>query len=342
VLGEDNYCNFKAQYSEGIVLSAEPRFNASKPFEKEFARARKLADRCLLLIDELYVNLRRGVNTDFSPLLDLFGDVVSSQSVNPYVWIYICQAKNKDSYLVEHAFRTAVLSMCLGRGEDLGDMSLEELGLSAVLSDVGKIMIPESILSKEGALSSAEYAVIQVHPLEGRKILSAYTQVNENILAVVMSHHEHVDGNGYPAGIKGDDISVAARIVAIADAFDAMTSQRSYAAARSIYETYAILWACRGKQFDSELVERFLAMLGELPPGSTLHLDTGERVTILEPTNDRDMLSTLIETSSEPARLKLVSKRGGNDDSVYIKGVKPVIEDAASFIAQRSVLLGIS
>ena len=349
MLGENNYSSYEVDgTSKGPCgVSRIPDFEAhyakARPvvssFEQEIARAFALSDQLKLSIDELCARLRVGQNVQLAPVRNLLQACAESVESNVFSWLFLCQIKNPQSYLVEHAFRTAALAMALGSRLSMRDHEIVELGLAAMLSDVGKIMIPNSILEKEGALSSAEYAVIRVHPLEGRKILLSHTDASSALIDVVVSHHEQVDGNGYPANLFGENIPYFARIVAIADAFDAMTSERSYAPARSVADAQKILWGCRDKQFDASLVEVFLSMLGVFPPGTEVRLSDGSSAVVLEPVEGKTAEMKVILTQDTSAmHIDVASTDADQPNKRYIASSEPGVPHSTTQHELRNVL----
>jgi HD-GYP domain-containing protein (c-di-GMP phosphodiesterase class II) len=133
---------------------------------------------------------------------------------------------------------------------------------SAMLHDIGKIGIPEVILTKEGKLTEEEYAVIKQHPELGRRILNDIPYA-DTILGGVMHHHERLDGKGYPYGLSGDQIGMQARIIAVCDVWDAVTSKRSYREAMSYENAIEIMESGRGSQFDPIVLDHFLEIIDE-------------------------------------------------------------------------------
>lgn len=286
MLGENNYSSFDIGLNAEQVIGVQKAQTISVrvDFEVEFTNAERLSSELLSKIHDVYSDLRVGKQVSLDSLSALLLQVSHSLQKNPYVWFFLCQNRNRQAYLVEHAFRTAIYAMAIALRVGQTNEQLSALGVAALLSDVGKIMIPDAILDKEGSLNSAEYAVIRVHPLEGRKILQNQSDASIDVIDVVLSHHERIDGQGYPAGIAGAEISLAARIVAIADAYDAMTCERAYAQARSVKDALGILWSCRGKQFDEQLIETFTALVGEYPSGALVSMNNGLEACVLEPT----------------------------------------------------------
>lgn len=168
----------------------------------------------------------------------------------------------KDPSTEHHCNRVASRAIALARRAGLDPEQVEAVGYGAVLHDVGKIGIDEAVLSKPGLLTDAERAEMQRHPLIGAEILSPL-RLGRIVVPVVRGHHERWDGGGYPDGLRAADIPIGARIVAIVDAFDAMTYDRPYRSRLTPEEARAELVRHRGTQFDPELVDLLLAMLDE-------------------------------------------------------------------------------
>jgi putative nucleotidyltransferase with HDIG domain len=159
----------------------------------------------------------------------------------------------RDPYTAGHSERVSVLSVAIGRMLSMSVEELEVLRLGALLHDIGKIGIPDHILRKPGSLTDAEFAAIREHPGLGARILQVVPFLARHIVIVEL-HHERPDGRGYPHGLRGDDIPLAARIVHVADAYDAITSARAYRAARPSGDALRELWRCAGTEFHAEIV----------------------------------------------------------------------------------------
>ena len=168
----------------------------------------------------------------------------------------------KDPMTEHHCGRVADLALMLARLAGLEQEEVEAVGYGAVLHDVGKIGINEQVLRKPGPLTDDERAEMQRHPLIGAEILRPL-RLGEVVGPIVRAHHEHWDGSGYPDRLRGDEIPLGARIVAIVDAHDAMTHDRPYRARLADDEARAELIECRGTQFDPELVDLYVAQLDQ-------------------------------------------------------------------------------
>jgi putative nucleotidyltransferase with HDIG domain len=163
----------------------------------------------------------------------------------------------KSPWTAGHSQRVTDLASAIGRGMGLTAADLDQLARATLLHDIGKIAVPSSILNKPGPLTAEEFAVMQTHPVVGARILEPIPDY-DRLIPVVLQHHERFDGTGYPAGLAGDAISLDARIVAVADVFDALTSERPYRKAMDETEATRIIMNGRGSAFDPSAVDAFL------------------------------------------------------------------------------------
>lgn len=168
----------------------------------------------------------------------------------------------RDHWLEGHAAEVAEHAVDLGRGAGLSSAALVELELAARLHDVGKDAVPPAILRKPAPLTEVEWAIMRRHPEWGFEMLAGVPGL-EPVADAVHAHHEHWDGNGYPQGLAGPDIPFASRIVAVCDAFSAMTVERPYRGARTVVDALAELRRCAATQFDPAVVEAFVTRFPE-------------------------------------------------------------------------------
>jgi HD domain len=173
----------------------------------------------------------------------------------------LCQAvETKDFYTRGHSDRVSRGSVMIAREIGMHGERVEAIRYAGMLHDVGKLGVPTKVLQKTGKLTEEEYAAIQLHPMRGLDIVREIGFLDE-ALAGIMHHHERIDGRGYPMGLAGDEIPEFARVLAVADAFDSMTSTRSYRGARPVEEAVAELRKWSGTQFDPAFVDAFVAAI---------------------------------------------------------------------------------
>jgi HD-GYP domain-containing protein (c-di-GMP phosphodiesterase class II) len=184
------------------------------------------------------------------------------ESYTSMVRILAASIEARDDYTLGHSTRVANLSVLIGRQLGMEKAELKDLALSCFLHDLGKIRVPDAILKKPGPLTSEEIRAIRRHPEHGAEILQLSGNLQRHIPAV-LHHHEWYNGQGYPSGLKGEEIPLAAAILALADTYDALTSSRPYRSGRSREEAVEEILRYRGIQFSPELTDRFLEVLHE-------------------------------------------------------------------------------
>lgn len=165
----------------------------------------------------------------------------------------------KDTYTEDHSWKVALLGSYLARELDLDSDIVDNISLAGLLHDIGKIGVRDAILNKPGSLTDDEFAHIQQHPVISEKILAPLDALRK-LLPAIRHHHERFDGRGYPDGFAGEKIPLEARILALADSFDAITSQRAYRPARSLEVALLVIEDAAGTQFDPQLTEAFVTM----------------------------------------------------------------------------------
>ena len=195
---------------------------------------------------------------------------------NPNALLWLTRLKHRDDYTAEHSINVSLLSIALGRHMGLEKWELENLGVCGLLHDIGKMRVPEEILNKPSALTPEEFEEMARHTVYARQLLMGRSDIYPGTVDVAYSHHERLDGKGYPRGINSSKISKFTRIVTIADAYDAMTSDRCYKTGMSSLDALKIINREKGTQFDEEAAQKFIEMIGLYPPGYLLEMSNGE------------------------------------------------------------------
>ena len=195
------------------------------------------------------------------------GKISDAVQSNPAIFIGVTRLKSKDETTFVHSVSVSGLMMHFGCYLGLDKATVDLLGVSGLLHDIGKVEIPSSILNKADGLNSSEREIINLHPAFGREILSRNDQMPDMVLDVCFNHHERMDGGGYPSGRSGAEISLYARIAAICDVYDAVTSVRPYKKPWTANE--ALTWMLRREgHFDVQLLKKFaLCISASLPRG---------------------------------------------------------------------------
>ncbi len=217
-------------------------------------------DQLLLLIESgikaiSQMNLIKKINAE---LKDTYEKLEKSYMESIQTLRYTVEAK--DAYTRGHSDRVSEFAVLIGKYLNISAEDLRTLQIGGLFHDIGKIGVPDSILLKTAKLTDDEYSEIKNHPTIGAHILSTAT-IFQNLIPIVKHHHERYDGNGYPSKLKGEDIPYLARITAVADTFDAMTSKRTYRDALPLDVVKAEVERCKGSQFDPKIADVFLDIL---------------------------------------------------------------------------------
>lgn len=182
-----------------------------------------------------------------------------------------------DDYIFTHSFNVTVYTLALGKQLGLSKKDLEVLGLGALLHDIGKMNVPKKILLKPGKLTNQEFEYIKKHPVDGFNILRNVYTMNLLVAHCAYQHHERLNGSGYPRGIRGDEIHLFGKIIAVADVFDAVTSDRVYRDAKLPSEALEILFAGAGTLYDPNAIHAFRKSVAMYPVGITVQLSDGRK-----------------------------------------------------------------
>jgi len=240
--------------------------------------------QAIAVLRETVETIQKTGNADLQKLRAIVDEIVEQISSNPDVLVSLVDIKSYDSYTYSHSVNVCVLSVMLGLDKGMNKFDVKDLGEGAILHDIGKLFVPSEILNKRGPLTQEEFEIIKRHTRDGFEVLRKKNDISLFAAHVAYQHHERLDGSGYPRNLKGAEIHEYAKIVAIADSYDAMTSDRVYRSALTPYEAVSILVKETDTKYDRELVGRFLKLVSTYPIGSVVRLNNGDVCTVVNVT----------------------------------------------------------
>ena len=211
-----------------------------------------------------------------------------SLNCKPEALLLLHNIKNPTNYTTEHQLRVSILALGFGMHLGMSDEQLKSLGLAGLLFDIGKARMPSLVINKRGKINREEAHVLKHHPEESYRLLEKVSNLSEVVKEAALSHHERFDGKGYPRHIHKDRVSRYAKIISIIDAYDAITSERSYGRAKTASSAMTILTKNAGKKFDPFLVEQFISWLTPTPIGSLVEMKTGEVGIVIGASNPKE------------------------------------------------------
>jgi len=208
--------------------------------------------------------------------------IVDELLSNDDILYNLTEIKTVDDYTFKHSVSVCILSIITGIGLGFDTAQLRELGLGAILHDIGKLCIPREILKKPSQLTVEEFEEIKKHTILGYELLKKSGQLNLVSSYIALGHHERYDGSGYPYRLKSEEIQIYARIVAVADVYDALTSDRVYRKKLKPHEVYEYITSMGLHHFDPVVVENFVRFVTVYPEGSGVLLNTRERAIVVK------------------------------------------------------------
>ena len=208
--------------------------------------------------------------------LDAVEGLAEAVTENRTALVALTAMRNYDNYTFTHMVNVSILTMGQARALGIEGRLLRELGLSALMHDIGKVRTPKAILNKPDKLTDEEFTIMRRHTVDGAEILRRTPEMPILAPVVAFEHHLRLDGTGYPFGVKRQALNVGTMLCSISDVYDAMRSQRAYQSAFPTDRILAVLKRSDGKQFDQNLVRRFVQLLGIYPPGTLVRLTSGE------------------------------------------------------------------
>ena len=228
------------------------------------------------LVKNLMNNYKVSCAIDVDKVKDIVNNIIEELLSSRDILVNLSEIRSVDDYTFEHSVNVCILSLIIGIGLEYSLARLRDLGIGALLHDIGKLRIPEEILKKPSQLTVEEFEEIKKHTLYGYEILKNNSNVSMISAFIAFSHHERCDGSGYPLQVKDNDIHHCARIVAVADVYDALTSDRVYRSKMRPHEVFEYITSLRHHHFDQDVTNSFLKYITMYPVGSGVVLSSKE------------------------------------------------------------------
>ncbi|MDD4977137.1 MAG: HD-GYP domain-containing protein [Gallionella sp.] len=257
---------------------APPKVNIAQ----EAARAVKICAHAKGAVTSMFHEARMGKALSGNDALEVVEEISSSVLRNPGAIISLARLKDKDDYTYMHSVAVCALMVALARQLNLNTEEIRQAGLAGLVHDIGKMMMPMDVLNKPGKLTNEEFDIIKGHPEAGHKLLLDGENINRIALDVCLHHHEKTNGSGYPKGLKGDEISLYAKMGAVCDVYDAITSNRPYKSGWEPSESLRKMAEWGDGHFDKVVFDAFVKSIGIYPIGSLVRLQSQRLAVVIE------------------------------------------------------------
>ena len=253
-----------------------PPSRGAVPITEELARAARVCAQSKEAVTSMFREARMGNAVDLQGVSEVVQEISDSLARNDRALISLARLKTADDYTYMHSVAVCAMMAALARQLGLPEAEVRAAGIAGLLHDMGKALLPIELLNKPGKLTPAEFAVVRTHPERGHRLLSKGGNVDAMALDVCLHHHEKFDGSGYPKGLKDAQISLHAKMGAVCDVYDAITSNRPYKTGWDPAESMRMMgqWAADG-HFDLAVFQVFVRSMGIYPVGSLVRLQSG-------------------------------------------------------------------
>lgn len=297
-------------------LSSEPSQAAPAAmqrttFSEELVRAGRVLAKSREAMQAMFQDARMGKALDTEHCLPLVNEIADSVERNPGAIVSLARLKTSDAYTFMHSVAVCALMVSLARQLQLSEAQAREAGMAGLVHDMGKALMPTEVLNKPGALTQEEFAIMKSHPEAGYQLLKEGGAVGEVALDVCLHHHEKINGRGYPKGLKGDEVSLYAKMGAVCDVYDAITSNRPYKTGWDPAESLMKMatWTKEG-HFDERVFQAFVKSMGIYPTGSLVKLQSGRLAVVVEQ-GKGSLLSPIVRVffstkSNQPIPVELI------------------------------------
>ena len=271
---------------DAVLLQTEVESPEVGPvsIDVEIQRAAKICFQAKRAVISMFEEARMGNTVNIGGAKKLVEEISGSVARNPGALISLARLKTADDYTYMHSVAVCAMMVALSKQLGLDEAQTKSAGLAGLMHDLGKSAMPMEVLNKPGKLTDAEFTVIKTHPEEGHRLLMTGSKVDPIVLDVCLHHHEKVDGSGYPKGLKGDEISLFAKMGAVCDVYDAITSNRPYKSGWDPAESLRKMAEWSKGHFDWTVFQAFVKSLGIYPVGSLVRMHSGRLAVVVERT----------------------------------------------------------
>jgi len=293
--------------------------------KQELKTAQNIHSQTVDTICEMMTSVRAGRMFSIQSIRSTTENIVEKIIQNPDIYIGLCQLRIHDDRTYVHMVNVAVLTTAFSHALGYKDDAIMEIGIGALLHDIGKMRIPVELLKKGGKYTRLEYEVMKKHPLLGLEVIETVSAMPATVRNIIVQHHERLSGSGYPYGLKMDNIGESSMVCALADVYDALTTDNPYRPACLPQEALALIFQGSDHEYPRRLVEHFTKLLGIYPVGSFVKLESDEmgivikinRTSLLTPT-----VLILFDENSQYLKQPFVrdlAKAGREVDSIHSK-----------------------
>lgn len=292
-------------------------------FEEEFPQAKRIYEKVQAQVKHAFKDVRIGRALKSSEIRQSVEAITQSIIRNPDAMLLMTNMKAMDDYLVIHSLNVCILSLIFARFLCFEAEKMHNIGMGALLHDIGEIRLPKELLNKESDLNAEEYATVQMHTEYGASILDENAGIPKEAVDIALHHHERIDRSGYPSQLGGQEISKNAKIVGMVDVYDSLTSTTPYRSYISSTDALKSMYDWRGTLFDSSLVENFIQCLGIYPVGSTLELNSGEIGIVISASAENRLYPKMLLVKEErnkfydPPKIINLSQFKDREDKLY-------------------------
>lgn len=271
-------------------------------FEQEFPKAKEIYEHATNKMEKIINDSRSGSSLNSHEIKTTVVSIADSVIRNPDALMLLSALESRDEQSVTHSINVCTLSLIFGRYIGLEKKPLYELGIGALLHDIGETRVPTEILYKSVKRTPEEQDVMKQHTQHGVDLLMKTSGLPQSTIEIARDHHERMNGSGYPQKLMGDQLSLFTKIVSIADVYDSVTSGLHGRPAITCTEALKNMYVWRDELFDSLLVEQFIQCLGIYPVGSTVELNTGEIGIVINTNSGRRLLPRVMLVRDQDKR----------------------------------------